>query len=378
MRCTGASPPWTLGGFRPRPVRAKCLERVPGLVPVFAVLLSGEHATLPGAELRGLLAVHDPGATIEVQGTVAVVKPANEAASRQAIQRMALGHEWGTLWANAPDAVANVRTAVEAVQRHASGKGRAAVVAQRRAGPRGIGRTDVERALGQALQEAGHAIDLAAPEHVVFAWLADGNLWVGLRGGLLDRSTHEKRVSDERAHFSPVSLHPRRAAGLLHLARVPPGGRILDPFCGTGTFVLEAALEGYDAWGSDLDAFMVQGTLQTLADAGPQPLEGTVFEADVAAVPNLVGAVDGIVTDFPYGRASSSHDEELAALYDRAFAAFAKLLPAGRFAVVGCAQPELLPDLARHGFRETEHHVERVHRSLTRHYVVVQRAGQAT
>lgn len=343
------------------------------MAEVLAVLLSGEHPTLPVAELRALLEVHDPGAVLDVRGIVALVTPKNGAKSQAAIRRMALGHEWGTLWGEANDDAAGLSALAQTTKTNASGKGSAAVVAERRGTHKGVSRMDAERALGQALAAAGHPIDLKAPATVIFVWLADGRIWVGQRGGILDRSAHEDRVSDERAHFSPVSLHPRRAASLLHLAHVPPGGRVLDPFCGTGAFVLEAALEGYDAWGSDIDPFMVQGTLQTLADAGPEPLDGQVFEADVAAVPNLLGHVDGIVTDFPYGRASSSHDEALATLYDRAFAAFGKMLPPGGRAVVGHAQPELMPDLARHGFEAVEAHTERVHKSLTRNYLVARR-----
>jgi tRNA (guanine10-N2)-dimethyltransferase len=338
-----------------------------------AVLLSGEHPTLPLAELRALLAMHDPHATAQADGVVAVVQPGDLAATKAALARMALAHEWGDLWATAPETEAGLHRLAVLVPAVAPRVGSVAVASERRGTAKTLERAQVERQLGAVLKGNGLSVDLKAPTHVVFAWLADGRIVLGRRGGRNDRSSHEARVSDERAHFSPVSLHPRRAASLLHLARVPPGGRVLDPFCGTGGLVLEAALEGYDAWGSDIDPFMVQGTLQTLADHGEAALAGTALQADIADVPGLVGQVDGIVTDFPYGRASSSHDEELAGLYDRAFAAFAKLLPEGGHAVVGCAQPEMLPDLAKHGFAEVERHVERVHKSLTRHYVVVRR-----
>lgn len=343
------------------------------MVAARAILLSGEHPTLPLAELRALLAVHDPEATIEERGPVAVIHPADAAGTDAALARMALGHEWGEHWGTIPETAEGLTRLTSLSKPHGPRSGSAAVVATRRGTHHGLPRLDVERALGKALQALGHTIDLVHPGHAYFAWLDGGHVFVGERRGSLDRARHEARNLDERAHFSPVSLHPRRAAALLHLARVPPGGRVLDPFCGTGAFVLEAALEGYQALGSDLDPFMVQGTLQSLADNGPTPLDGTILEADIARVPDLLGPVDGVVADFPYGRASSSHDEDLAALYDRAFAAFRHLLPPGGHVVVGCAQPELLPGLARHGFAEMERHAERVHKSLTRHFVVARR-----
>lgn len=337
------------------------------------VLLSGEHATLPAAELRALLEVHDPGARVELDGLVAAVTPHDPAGTDTALSRMALAHEWGEAWASADDTAEGVEALAQAVASHAPGKEPAAVTSERRGLAKSNNSLAIERRLGKALADAGHPIDLKAPRLTVFAWIVDGRVHAGLLRGRPDRSAFESRVAEKRAHFSPVGLHPRRAASLLHLARVPPGGTLYDPFCGTGTFVLEAALEGYRAVGSDLDAWMVQGTWQTLTDVPPEPLDATVFEADIGATPALVGQVDGIVTDFPYGRASGTEGEALSALYGRAFAAFAELLPRGRFAVVGHPDPVLLESATGHGFEVVERHEERAHRSLTRHFAVLRR-----
>lgn len=337
------------------------------------VLLSGEHPTLPAAELRALLEVHDPGARVAINGLVATVTPTDAAGADAALSRMALAHQWGEAWAAADDTPEGLGHLARAVAQNAPGREPAAVVSERRGLAKSANSLAIERRLGQALRDAGHPIDLRQPKATVFAWMVDGRIHVGLLRGSPDRGAFEARVAEKRAHFSPVGLHPRRAASLLHLARVPPGGTLYDPFCGTGTFVLEAALEGYRALGSDLDAWMVQGTWQTLTDAGPEPLEATVFEADVGAAPHLAGPVDGIVTDLPYGRASGTEGEALAALYGRAFAAFAQLLPPGRIAVVGHPDPALLEPAAGHGFAVVERHQERAHRSLTRHFAVLRR-----
>jgi tRNA (guanine10-N2)-dimethyltransferase len=338
-----------------------------------AVLLSGEHPTLPAAELRALLDVHDPRATVQVDGLVAIVQPGDADSTDAALARMALAHEWGELWAQAPETREGLAKLSGYVALNSRGGGTAAVASERRGSAKTLERADVERALGNALKEAGHAIDLQSPSLTAFAWLLEGRIVLGRRLGRPDRSRFEARASDERAHFSPVSMHPRRAASLLHLARVPPGGRVYDPFCGTGGFVLEAAFEGYDAWGSDLDAFMVQGTLQTLADTGPAALDGHAFVADIGEVPALIDGVDGVATDLPYGRSSGTNGESLAPLYARAFASFAALLPPGGHAVIGHPDPALLDGIETHGLRVVERHAEFVHRSLTRHFAVVRR-----
>lgn len=333
------------------------------------VLLSGEHPTLPRAELRRLLAAFDPDASMEDRSpTVIQVSPGDVSATDEALRRMALCHAVSEHWGHG-----DLLECVEAAAQCADGKGSMAVRASRKGTAQVMHTGDIQKEVGQSLADAGHPIDLNRPDRVVTAWLHDDHVVVGERLWETDRSRFELRLVEERAHFSPISMHPRRAASLVHLAEVPPGGRILDPFCGTGGILLEAAMDGYDAWGSDVDDWMVQGTTQALADAADEPLPGTVFRADIADVPDLVDAVDGIVTDLPYGRASTTELEDVAALYRRSFATFADLLPKGRCAVIGCAEIELGRTIADHGFTIEEEHAEYVHKSLTRHYIVARR-----
>lgn len=356
----------------------------PRVAAVREVLLSGENATLPEAELRALLDVHAPDHSVVVDGLVAsvlapgktaVAGPHAGSAVDGALSRMALAHEWGRPCGDARDDEAGLEGLCALVANQTDGQGSVAVITIRRGSTRGLPSTQVERALGATLKEAGHAIDLRNPERILYAWLVDGRIRIGWRLGGGTRSAYEERVSDRRLHFSPVSLHPRRAASLLHLARVPPDGTIYDPFCGTGAFVLEAALEGYRVLASDLDPFMVQGTLQTLTDVPPEPLDVEAFVADIGQAPGLAGPVDGIVTDLPYGRASGTDRETLASLYDRALAAFAGLLRPGGYAVAGHPDPKLLEGASRHGLVVVESHAEYTHKSLTRHFAVIKKTG---
>ncbi len=343
------------------------------------ILLSGEHSTLPEAELKALLAVHAPVARVVLyrEGLVADVAGGTAKEVDSALTRMALAHAWMEPWGRFDASKEGLEAAASIVQEHTDGRGSVAVHSLRRAGdarggPEAVSRSGIERRLGSALAAAGHPIDLQDPDWVLDVWVVGQTLHVGRRMGVVDRSRFERRVLEERDHFSPVSMHPRRAASLLHLARVPPGGVVLDPFCGTGGMVLEAALDGYQVWGSDLDAWMVQGCLSTLADAGPEPVDGSVFVADVGDVPGLLPVISGgVVTDLPYGRASTTNREDLMALYRRAFQAMREVLAPGGLAVVGLADPSLLVAATDAGGTVMETHEERVHRSLTRTYAVV-------
>lgn len=252
-------------------------------------------------------------------------------------------------------------------------EGTHAIATLRSGEPKSRSGESIKRAWGTALA-ARHAIDLKAPDHTLAAWLHDGRLTAVWRR-MVGATDHQARGVEHRDHFSPVSLPPRIARALVHVTGARPGQVIYDPFCGTGGILLEAAMMGYHAKGSDLDPWMVQGTLGTLTDAGPEPLDGDVFVADIGDVPQLVDAVDAIVTDLPYGGASTTNHEGLASLYERAFAAFAALLAPGARAVIGHADPALLAPIERFGFVIEQVHEHFVHKSLTRRYAVVKRTA---
>ncbi len=324
-------------------------------------LLSGEHPTLPWAELDALAAV--AGAKAQ-RVTDRIARVPSTVASRAAGV-----HAWGEEVASAPDDEDGV-AALGATLANDEGGTSVAVTIDRVGGARG-GVTDVERRLGAALVDAGNTVDLTAPDRTLMIWRHDGLHAVWLTGRN-DRGRFEARTVERREHFMPVSLHPRRAAMLVHLAQVPPGSRIYDPFCGTGAILLEAAAEGHQAIGSDIDAWMVQGTYQTLTDAPPEPLDAEVFVADIGDAPALVDEVDAIVSDLPFGRAATTAGEPIASLYDRALQTFHDVLPAGGRAVLGLCEPEALRP-GEFGFTVQEHHVERVHKSLTRHFIVIQK-----
>jgi DNA modification methylase len=58
-------------------------------------------------------------------------------------------------------------------------------------------------------------------------------------------------------HAYPARMHPETAARLVR-AFVPPGGTVLDPFCGSGTVLVEALIAGRHAVGTDLNPLAVR------------------------------------------------------------------------------------------------------------------------
>lgn len=60
-------------------------------------------------------------------------------------------------------------------------------------------------------------------------------------------------------------LPPKLAQTMLNFAQVKPGERVLDPFCGTGVVLQEAALLGCSIYGTDLSERMVRYTRDNIA-----------------------------------------------------------------------------------------------------------------
>lgn len=326
------------------------------------VELSAEHDTLPAAELAALLEITG-GAILERDGPVAIAEAPDEAAPVLR-ERLALSH---TLCAHWWSTAATPRAIVPPFGRIQMQGETFAIRARRLEGKHPeLPLQDTVRAAGAVLAVAGK-VDLANPQ-VDIRLLLHEEAHVGALVGEVDRKQYEARHVRHRAHFAPVSIHPRYARALVNLARIRPGERVADPFCGTGGLLVEAGLVGARVHGSDLDARMVAGTREELARRG---VEGARVEArDVGELPELAGApLDVVLSDPPYGRSSTTHQEPMAELYERFFeAAKAALRPGGRLALI--SPSDTLRERAAAHFRLVESHDQRVHRSMTRHWGV--------
>src|SRR5215212_2860233 len=58
-------------------------------------------------------------------------------------------------------------------------------------------------------------------------------------------------------HTYPARLHPETAARLVE-AFARPGGKVLDPFCGSGTVLVETLIRGRVPLGTDLNPLAVR------------------------------------------------------------------------------------------------------------------------
>ena len=218
---------------------------------------------------------------------------------------------------------------------------------------------ELVKKLGHALSKE-HPIDLTSPDLNLRVLLSD-RVHFFLGQFEIDRKQFDRRKVAERPYFSPISLHPRFARALVNLTGVHRGETVLDPFCGTGGIVLEAALLGMKAIGSDIDPLMVDGCRRNLEHFG---VSGAVVEvSDIGDIHQKFGDVNAVATDPPYGRAASTNKEDINGLYERGLNAMTEsLVPGGRLGLV------LPREIAAEGLELMQVHRQRVHRSLTRYY----------
>ncbi len=217
----------------------------------------------------------------------------------------------------------------------------------------------------------GRSVSLEHPDIKIRVIITDEKLYVGRLLTTIDRSQFQQRKAHHRPFFSPISLHPLLARLLVNLSRVPSNGLLLDPFCGTGGILIEAGLMGINIIGCDIEEKMIQGTKQNLSHYGLS--SQALFSTDIGSLDKTIDQqVDAVVTDFPYGKATSTQGEEVSCLYQRAFQQIAAVLKKNGYAVIGLPQ-KTYASLAETYLIPKKYYPIRVHQSLTRHFFVYQK-----
>ncbi len=316
--------------------------------------LSGENPTLPAAEALACLRVESPGSRPLAQGPGYLLAECDLGSLPHVAGRLGLTHRFGRYLGSC-----DLERLESASSELDLPSGSVCVRARKVEGsfPE-VNTHELARKVGKVLSQK-HDIDLTSPDLTVRVLLSE-KVHLFISEYDIDRKEFDLRKVAERPFFSPISLHPRYARALINLTEAKRGDTVLDPFCGTGGIVLEAALMGMRAIGSDIDPEMVNGCRRNLEHFGVQ---AEVQVADVGDVPSLFGKVGSVATDPPYGRAASTKKEDIDILYRRGIRAAAGVLSPGSKA--GIVLPR---EVMTNEMELLELHRQRVHRSLTRHY----------
>src|SRR5690348_8798121 len=79
-------------------------------------------------------------------------------------------------------------------------------------------------------------------------------------------------------HAYPARMHPLTASRLVH-AFCPESGAVLDPFCGSGTVLVEALLANREAYGSDVNPLAIELAMTKTSPLSPEGAEELVKTA---------------------------------------------------------------------------------------------------
>ena len=160
--------------------------------------------------------------------------------------------------------------------------------------------TGLEDSMGNMISKFSQAkVSLDDPSLIIYLILTDSQGFFGFS----TEFEKEKRLKKPKNH--PHELDWKLSRVMINLAGFKEGDTICDPFCGTGTTLLEAESMGINSIGIDFDKKMCDLSKKNLKE---NQFNSKVFNSDYKYINKIKNKYDGIVTDLPYGRASKTSE----------------------------------------------------------------------
>lgn len=147
--------------------------------------------------------------------------------------------------------------------------------------------------------------DLSHPKVRFAVALARSKLYFGKVVSQADKAWR-KHLSRPR-HCS-TALPVRLARAIVNMV-VRAGDSVLDPCCGVGTLLVEAASVGASVFGSDINWRMVAAARENLSHFGLDDANVQVSPAE-----EVKGRFDVVITDLPYGRSTQADEHRYGAI----------------------------------------------------------------
>ncbi len=242
----------------------------------------------------------------------------------------------------------------------------------------------LEGKLGKAiLQRAPQAkVNLKSPDKTFIGIVTNNQLVFGLKLTEIQTKTFSERRPRKKPFFHPSAMPSKLARCMINLAHAKPESLLLDPFCGTGTSLIEGTYIGCRAVGVDAQRRMILGCQKNLSHFNISA-EGLIW-ADARHLP--IFKVDCVVTDPPYGRSSSTLKSTTKQLVQEVLASTHELLGIGQriciaLPIMGDGKgktnqmsADVAGLVAQLGFKNVESHKVFVHRTLTREIMVYEKS----
>lgn len=155
---------------------------------------------------------------------------------------------------------------------------------------------EVGRVIGIALmKQFGWKADLRNPNLEIFIHLSDIYSVLGIPVFRVPLAC--------RAYIKTAGLRSTIAWAMASLAEIKAGAVVLDPMCGLGTILLEAAKEWPDVYyvGADVSDSQLSGAYDNLKAAGLKD-KIELLKVSVIELPLPSESVDIIISDIPFGK----------------------------------------------------------------------------
>jgi tRNA (guanine10-N2)-dimethyltransferase len=242
---------------------------------------------------------------------------------------------------------------------------------------------ELEQKLGRQILSLseGTKVNLRNPDKTFIGIITDDKLVLGLKLTDITSKTFSERRPRKKPFFHPSAMPSKMARCMVNLAHGNAEAIMLDPFCGTGTSLIEATYIGCRAIGVDAQYRMILGCKKNLAHFNISA-EGLVL-GDARQLPFF--KVDCVVTDPPYGRSASTLKSTTKQLVQEVLAASHDLLGMGQRICIALPirvnQQGEVDHMAKNladfvmglGYKTIESHVVFIHRSLTREIMVYEK-----
>lgn len=216
----------------------------------------------------------------------------------------------------------------------------------------------VEKYVGQLINKTGLVTEYRRGDYIEIFFINNSAVIgypLATRRKYIDRKTYTRSTA------LPVEL----SRLLINLARVKEGETLLDPFVGTGTILIEANSMNIFAIGVDIDYEVISIARFNLNNCGLNKY--ILIHGDSREL--LYMSADGVATNPPYGRGSSTRGTSIAELYEKFIRNASDSIKKNRYIVfVTSSSLENIVDetIYKYGLLLEKKHYIYTHGSLTR------------
>jgi tRNA (guanine10-N2)-dimethyltransferase len=336
-------------------------------------VLSGEDLTLPFGEIRALILTYQREAEIERLGKrIVTCSLLNEESLHRITERAAYCRFGGKLISCTEGN--GISALTDDLDRALIPEGRTfavdSVTLQK----------DQCGELGASIKSKTYAkVSLENPDYVFQVELVPQGFVLGLSDRGIKKFEWRSRRPRARKFFLPSAIYPKLSRALVNLSRVKEGEIFADPFCGTGSLLIESSLMGIRTIGIDIKKWIARGALFNLN--GFSLSHESIIRADSSSSLPL-SEIDGISTDVPYGRASSTKRMKTEKIIENFLGAASDCMKSSnlrkKFLVVMHPSTVNIKEIlanqkSGNSFQLQEEHLIYVHRNLTRAISVLEK-----